>query len=92
MCRAVGVPSRTAIGLVHVPAERAMGYHMWMEVWVNGKWYALDPTLGQGRVGAAHIKITDQHWNDTQNLLPFLPLTRVLGKLEIEVLDVKYDR
>ncbi|MCS6977289.1 MAG: transglutaminase domain-containing protein [Gemmatales bacterium] len=90
MCRAVGVPSRTVIGLVHVPTQRAMGFHMWIEVWINGKWYALDPTLGQGRVGATHLKISDQHWNDTQSLLPFLPLTRILGRLEIEVLSVKY--
>jgi transglutaminase-like putative cysteine protease len=92
MCRAVGVPSRTVIGLVHVPAQQAMGYHMWIEVWIGGKWYPLDPTLGQGRVGAAHIKIADQHWNDTQSLLPFLPLTRILGRLEIEILEVQYTR
>jgi hypothetical protein len=36
------------------------------------------------------LKISDQHWNDTQSLLPFLPLTRILGRLEIEVLSVKY--
>lgn len=90
MCRAVGIPSRTVIGLVHLPTQQAMGYHMWIEVWIGGKWYALDPTLGQGRVGAAHVKIADQHWNDTQSLLPFLPLTRILGRLEIEVLSVKY--
>jgi hypothetical protein len=90
MCRAVGVPSRTVIGLVHLPTQRAMGFHMWIEVWINGNWYALDPTLGQGRVGATHLKISDQHWNDTQSLLPFLPLTRILGRLEIEVLSVKY--
>jgi hypothetical protein len=92
MCRAVGVPSRTVIGLVHVPGQQAMGYHMWIEVWIGGKWYPLDPTLGQGRVGAAHIKIADQHWNDTQSLLPFLPLTRILGRLEIEILEVQYTR
>jgi transglutaminase-like putative cysteine protease len=90
MCRAAGVPSRTAVGLVYAPRERAMGFHMWIEVWVGGKWYALDPTLGQGHVGAAHLKITDHHWNDVQSMTPLLPVTRVLGKLQIEVVSVKH--
>jgi hypothetical protein len=91
MCRAVGVPARTALGLVHVPGERAMGYHMWLEVWIDGEWYGLDPTLGLGRVSATHVKIADQHWNDAQGLLPFLPWARVLGKLQMEVLSVAYE-
>jgi transglutaminase-like putative cysteine protease len=91
MCRAVGVPARTAVGLVYVPNERAMGYHMWIEVWIAGQWYGLDPTLGRGHVDACHLKITDQHWNDTQGLLPFLPVTRVLGKVQLEVVSIKYD-
>jgi hypothetical protein len=91
MCRAVGIPARTAIGLVHAPRDRAMGYHMWIEVWVNGKWYALDPTLGQGGVGATHLKIIDHHWNDTQSFTPLLPVVRVLGKLQLEVLSVRHN-
>lgn len=91
MCRAVGIPARTAVGLVHVPPQRAMGYHMWIEVWIAGQWYALDPTIGRGSVDACHLKITDQHWNDTQGLLPFLPVTRVLGKIQMEIVSVKYD-
>jgi hypothetical protein len=91
MCRAVGIPARTAIGLVYVPHDRAMGYHMWIEVWIDGKWYALDPTLGQGRVGAAHLKIIDHHWNDTHSFTPLLPVVRVLGKLELDVISVQYE-
>ncbi len=91
MCRAAGVPARTALGLVYVPNERAMGYHMWMEVWINGKWYALDPTLGEGRVGADHLKIADHHWNDVQSLTPLLSVVRVLGKVQIEVLSIRHD-
>ncbi len=90
LCRAAGVPSRTAVGLIYVPRERAMGFHMWIEVWINGKWYALDPTLGQGGVGASHLKITDHHWNDVQSMTPLLPVTRVLGRIQIEVLSVKH--
>jgi transglutaminase-like putative cysteine protease len=91
MCRGAGVPARTALGLVHSPADRGMIFHMWIEVWVNGRWYALDPTRGDRPVAAGHIKISDQSWNDETSLKPFLAVTRVLGKLEIEVAKVEYD-
>lgn len=91
MCRAAGVPSRTAIGLVYASDERGkptMAFHMWTEVWVNGQWLGIDSTLGRGSVGAAHIKIADHSWHDTQSLTPLLPVNRVLGKLSIEVVSV----
>jgi len=89
MCRAAGVPARPVIGLVYVPSAEAMGYHMWIEVWIDGDWIALDPTLGQGKVGAAHIKISDHHWNDVQSFTPLIPVVRVLGKLHLEIVSVK---
>lgn len=91
MCRAVGVPSRTAIGLIHVPSERAMCFHMWFEVWIEGQWYSLDATLGQGHIAGGHVKVLDAHWNDTDSFLPLLPVTRLLGKLKMDVLSVEYE-
>jgi transglutaminase-like putative cysteine protease len=55
LCRAVRVPSRVVSGLVHVNGRFA--YHMWIEVWAVHGWYALDPTIGAGSVGATHIKL-----------------------------------
>lgn len=89
MCRATGIPSRTAVGLVHVPQQQVMCFHMWIEVWIGGKWFALDPTLGMGRVGACHLKVVDIHWNDEQSFTPLLPVVQLLGKLQIEMKDVK---
>jgi transglutaminase-like putative cysteine protease len=91
MCRAAGVPSRTVLGLVYSPDDRAMIFHMWIEVWVGGKWYALDPTRGQGRVAADHLKIADQHWNGETSLRPFIAVYRVVGKVQIDVGNVQYD-
>lgn len=85
MCRAVGVPARTAVGLVYVPREQALGFHMWLEVWVDGRWYALDPTLGQGRVGAGHLKLADQDWNGAESLAPLQPVLSLIGRLEVTV-------
>jgi hypothetical protein len=92
MCRAVDVPSRIAVGLVYVDGQKGpvLGYHMWTEVWVRGEWVAIDPTLGRGSIGAAHLKISDHSWHDTQSLKPLLPVMRVmLGKVSIEVVKVE---
>jgi hypothetical protein len=92
MCRAAGVPSRTAIGLVYVDAARQpfLGFHMWTEVYVRGTWVAIDATLGQGSVGPAHLKITDASWHDTRSMTPLLPLMRVmLGKPAVEISEAK---
>ena len=94
MCRAVGVPSRTAIGLIYAePRENGgqpiLAFHMWTEVNVNGQWLAIDATRGEGSVGADHLKITDHSWQGVQSVLPLLPVTRViLGKPKVEVLSV----
>jgi transglutaminase-like putative cysteine protease len=93
MCRAVDVPSRTAIGLVYLErggrgGQPMFSFHMWTEVWVRGQWMPIDATLGRGYVGAAHVKITDHSWFNEQSLKPLIPLLRVLGKASIEVLSV----
>lgn len=91
MCRAVGVPSRTAVGLLYIvdpKGQPVMGFHMWTEVHVHGQWMSIDATLGQGFVDATHLKIADQSWYNVQSLTPLLPLLRVLGKVTIEVLEV----
>jgi transglutaminase-like putative cysteine protease len=92
MCRAIGVPSRTALGLIYVNRggqRPEMGFHMWTEVWIAGEWLGIDATLGRGSVGAAHVKISDHSWHEVQSLTPMLPVARVLGKLSIEVVDVQ---
>ncbi len=82
MCRAVGIPSRTAIGLVYAPGaggKPTLAYHMWFEVSINGRWLALDATLGRGSIGAGHIKITDASWHEEKSFAPLLPVMSVLG-------------
>lgn len=92
LCRAADVPARTAVGLVYADDERrgpVLAFHMWTEVWVKGQWLMLDAVLGQGSVGAGHLKIADHSWQDIQTLAPLLPVTRVTGKARIQVVEVK---
>ena len=87
MCRAVGVPSRTAIGLLYVyQGGPQFGFHTWAEVYIDGRWVGIDSTQGRGGVSATHLKITQHSWDKTESLTPLLPVNRILGKLRIEVL------
>jgi transglutaminase-like putative cysteine protease len=91
MCRAAGVPSRTAVGLVYATDAKdkpILAYHMWTEVWAKGQWLAIDATLGQGSIGAAHVKIADHSWAGVTDLSPILPVQRAMGKLSFEVIGV----
>jgi Transglutaminase-like superfamily len=92
MCRAVGVPARTAIGLVYAHVrgkDPVLAFHMWTEVWVQNQWLAVDAVWGVGGVGAGHLKITDHSWGDAQSLAPLLPLLRAMGKIKVEVVSVE---
>jgi hypothetical protein len=92
LCRAVGVPSRTAAGLIYFTDPDKgpiLVFHMWTEVWIKGQWLMLDATLGHGSVGASHLKIADSSWHDTQTLAPLLPVVRVMGRIRVEVVSVK---
>lgn len=89
MCRAAGIPARTAFGLIYIEngPQPAMGFHMWTEVFVRGQWVSIDATLGQGFVGATHIKISDHSWHDVQTPTPLLPVVRVVGKVGIQIVS-----
>jgi transglutaminase-like putative cysteine protease len=87
MLRVRKVPSRIAIGLVY--DDRIVGFvsHMWTEAWLGGTWVGLDATRGQGRVGAAHIKLAQASFADKSDdpVTAFVPLMNVLGKWNIDV-------
>jgi hypothetical protein len=92
MCRTAGVPSRTALGLVYVNDPQKgpnMGFHMWTEVWIKGQWMGIDATLGRGGIGVGHVKISDASWHDVHDLKPLLPVTKVLGKVTMEIVRVE---
>lgn len=90
MLRSAGIPSRVAVGLVYVDGVSAFGGHMWTEAHMNGQWIPLDATLGQGGIGAAHLKLADATFanSDSAPVAAFTSLITILGKLEIEVRDV----
>ncbi len=92
MCRALGVPSRTALGVVYAPGPGGkpyLAYHMWTEVYAGDQWVPIDATLGMAGVGPGHVKITDNSWHDEKSFAPLLPVLRALtAKPSFEVLKV----
>ena len=78
MARALGLPARTAVGLVYL--DGSFFYHAWPEVWL-GEWVAVDPTFGQYPADASHIRFV------VGGLAQQVEIIRLIGRLEIEVLE-----
>ena len=93
LCRALGVPSRTAIGVVYAPDKNGkpyLAYHMWFEAWVGDRWVSLDATLGRGGVGPGHLRITAVDWHEERSFAPLLPVLTILGAgPRVEVIRVE---
>ncbi len=86
MARALGLPARTAVGLVYV--DGAFFYHAWPEVWL-GEWVAVDPTFGQVPADAAHLRFV------VGGLANQVEILRLIGNLRIQVIippKVREDR
>jgi len=76
LARSVGLPARTAVGLVSVRGR--FYYHAWPEVWLGNQWVAMDPTLGQVPADASHLRFL------VGGLARQVELIRLIGRLEIE--------
>jgi transglutaminase-like putative cysteine protease len=85
MARAVGIPARIAVGLVHV--RGAFYYHAWPEVYLTeasggGLWLPVDPTLNQFPADATHLRLARGGLDKQSSILP------MVGRLKITVLDL----
>jgi hypothetical protein len=78
--RSIGVPTKIASGLVYL--EGKFLYHMWPEVYV-GEWLAMDPVLNQEIADVTHIKLVEGE------LASQLELAKILGKIEIEIIEFR---
>jgi len=87
LARARGIPARVAIGLVY--QKQTFLYHMWTEMFLEGRWIPMDATLAQGGIGAAHLKLVASNLAGASALSCFLPVAQVAGRLKIEILDAQ---
>lgn len=80
LARAVGLPARTAVGLVFVDGR--FYYHAWPEVWLD-RWVPVDPTLGQFPADASHLRFV------IGGLARQVELVRLIGQLQLDVVSVE---
>ncbi len=89
LCRARKIPCRVAIGLVYYPPQQGFAYHMWNEAWIDDRWIPLDGTLGQEGVAADRLKLADSSLSGATGLAAMLPVVKVFGRLELEVVQAE---
>ncbi len=89
LARICGLPSRVAIGLVYVDRAAGFGYHMWTEVFLDGRWIPLDGINGAGGTSAAYLKLNDTSLAGASAYSSFLSVAQVLGQLKISVVSAK---
>ncbi len=82
LARAVGLPTRTAVGVMYHPRYGRFYYHAWPEVWL-GQWVAVDPTWGQFPADASHLRLV------IGGLARQVELVRVIGNLRLTVLQAE---
>jgi hypothetical protein len=59
MARSLGVPAREVSGMAYAgDTDPGFAFHAWVEVHVDNRWLALDPTWNQGPVDATHIALS----------------------------------
>ncbi len=81
LARAVGIPAKIKVGLLHT--NGAFYYHAWPAVFV-GRWWELDPTIGQEAVDATHVAILEGETADQLKLLG------LVGQLNADVVKQEY--
>lgn len=82
-------------------ARQVFGYHMWTQALVDGRWLDLDATLPPSPTGsgtaerldgatgfdATHIALGTSALDGPDAVADFLPLTALIGRIEIRVLE-----
>ncbi|MHC4949166.1 MAG: transglutaminase-like domain-containing protein [Planctomycetota bacterium] len=95
MLRADGIPARVATGLVYVDRfagrQGIFAWHMWTQALVDGAWVDYDATLDR-RYHAGHLLISTSTLADGAANADLASLLTLMGRLEIEVLEIGYDR
>ena len=86
MSRAIGLPSRIAVGLVYV--RGAFYYHAWPEVYIDeranrGYWLPVDPTFNQFPVDATHFRLARGGLDKQAAIIP------MIGRIKLTVVDLE---
>jgi transglutaminase-like putative cysteine protease len=88
MCRAVGIPARTASGMAYVGElfnrKNVMGGHQWTQVFIGGKWVDLDATVQNVSYGPRAITLTTGA-GDSADFLALLGSFGLFDVIDVEI-------
>ncbi|MFH0944582.1 MAG: transglutaminase-like domain-containing protein [Planctomycetota bacterium] len=85
LLRSAGIPSRIAMGVVYVGG--IFGGHAWTEASIDGRWYALDATIGRGGVDPTHVRMGTSSLKDGGFSKGMLGVLQGLGMIDLEILE-----
>jgi len=86
LARAVGIPTRMTAGLVALDDAKRLTpgfyYHAWPEVWINGLWVPIDPTLNQVPAYPTHLALATGSFADQSKVVHWI------NQVEIDQVEV----
>jgi hypothetical protein len=91
LCRAVGIPSRAAVGIMY--GDGIFAYHMWPEVYVgkwvdlDAKWLAVDEKTGELVTDATHLKMGRSNLDENIFEEMVTAIAGIIGKLKLKIVD-----
>ncbi len=95
MARAIDLPARGVGGLVGVPhgftnsnAAMELGFHMWTQVYIDGKWIDIDAAMRQTDCDVTHIAICTMPLGNSGFVNEIGAILPVLGQVDVEVVEV----
>jgi len=93
LARLNGLPSRVAVGLAYVPIfggqADIFGYHLWTQVYIDGKWLDIDAALRETECSPIRITFAVSSLKNSGVADLNLPLISKIGAIDMEILDIE---
>jgi len=96
--RAAGIPTRVAAGLVYLPTwldakgelrRNVMGYHMWTQFYLDGRWVDFDAAQNQSECSPTRLTMMTSSLRDSSISELGLEMLDLMGQIHIEVISIK---
>ena len=91
--RSSGLPSRVAAGLVYLPRyegrKNIMGFHMWTQFHIRGKWVGFDGAMGESECAPTRIAFATSSLKDESLSGIAFSIAEPIGNLNVKILAVK---
>jgi transglutaminase-like putative cysteine protease len=91
--RAMGIPTRVAYGIAYLKSfkgnKNVMGFHMWTEFHLRGKWMRLDSALGKIGTHADRITLSVTSLNQESLTQLGLGIAEMIGNVKLTINNIE---